>query len=83
MTSRPAHKLDELQLLLAKQRTWSKLERGGSILSPHKFDKKAVTQTLQGKKLASIYLAQHIDELQLKGHVVLDVGSELELLQWA
>ena len=49
------------------------------IISEKSFDKAAVRETVRGKKVASTYLAKHLDKLHLKKDLRLIVDSDLKV----
>ena len=57
----------------------SHLKLDSDILSKKQMSKSAVVQTEVGKRLISNYLARHIDSLDIKNDLILDIDSELIL----
>ena len=57
----------------------SHLKLDSDILSKEQMSKSAVVQTEVGKRLIINYLARHIDSLDIKNDLILDIDSELIL----
>ncbi|CAC5385091.1 unnamed protein product [Mytilus coruscus] len=52
------------------------LKLSTELINEHKFQKEAITSTLEGKIQISTYLAKHADKLKLNNNITLDFDSE-------
>ncbi|CAC5411500.1 unnamed protein product [Mytilus coruscus] len=73
---------DDLKAATREQRQKSRnssiahLKLSTEMINEHKFQKEAITSTLEGKIQISTYLVKHADQLKLNNNITLDFDSE-------